>query len=199
MTEEQETRQKILDAAFSEFADKGFRGATIKSIAKKAGIKSPSLLYWYFPTKESLFQATIESRSPFLDVILDPIPFMDKPPETFFRHLADNYYHLLTQADFQNMIRLFFSEMGKRPQLTNVIQQGVIEPALDFLRKYLSHQVELGRLRPHDVRVGARAFIGMLLPQFLGMVIFHDLGGDDLPYEIHVEKAIEIFLDGLRE
>jgi AcrR family transcriptional regulator len=199
MTEEQETRQKILNAAFSEFADKGFRGATIKSIANKAGVKSPSLLYWYFPTKESLFQATIESRSPFLDAILDPAPFMDQPPEIFFRHLADNYYHLLAQADFKNMIRLFFSEMGKRPRLVEIFQQGVIEPALDFLRKYLSHQVEIGRLHPHDVRVGARAFIGMLLPQLLGMVIFQDLGGDDLTYEIHVEKAIDIFLDGLRE
>jgi hypothetical protein len=96
------------------------------------------------------------------------------------------------------MIRLFFSEVNKRPQVADIFRLGVIEPALDFLRQYLSHQVELGRLRPHDVRVGARVFIGMLLPQFLGIIIFQDLGEDDLAYDTHVEKAIEIFLDGLR-
>jgi AcrR family transcriptional regulator len=69
MTEEQESRQKILDAAF---ADKGFRGATIKSIAHRAGLQSPSLIYWYFPTKEYLFQAIVESRSPFTEAVLDP-------------------------------------------------------------------------------------------------------------------------------
>ena len=60
MIEEPGRRAAILAAAFAEFAAKGFRGATIKSIAQAAGVQSPALLYWYFPSKEALFQAVLE-------------------------------------------------------------------------------------------------------------------------------------------
>jgi AcrR family transcriptional regulator len=197
MTEEQESRQRILDAAFSEFADKGFRGATIKSIGQKAGLQSPSLIYWYFPTKEALFQATVESRSPFMDVILDPAPLLDRPPEEVFPQLARRYLDFMSRTDIQKLVLLFLSEVGKRPQLAELVGQGIIEPALDFLKVYLSHQVETGRLRSHDVRSSARAFMGMLLPQVFGTILFPSLGADGLTNEMHVRNSIEMLLDGL--
>ena len=54
--QEPERREQILKAAFEEFAAKGFKGATIKSIAEAAGLQSPALIYWYFPDKEALFR-----------------------------------------------------------------------------------------------------------------------------------------------
>ncbi|MCB9422784.1 MAG: TetR/AcrR family transcriptional regulator [Ardenticatenaceae bacterium] len=198
MTEEQESRQKILDAAFAEFADKGFRGATIKSIAQRAELQSPSLIYWYFPTKEDLFQATVESRSPFTAAILDPAPLLDRPPDEVLPQLAQGYLHFMSQPDIQKLVRLFFSEMGKRPQLADLVSQSLIEPALDFLKTYLSHQVQKGRMRSHDVRSSARAFMGMLLPQVFTLVIFPRLGADGLTNEIHVQNMIEIYLTGLQ-
>ena len=48
MTEELDRRAQILDAAFEEFSEKGFKGATIKSIARAAGLQSPALIYWRF-------------------------------------------------------------------------------------------------------------------------------------------------------
>ncbi len=198
MTEEQESRQKILDAAFAEFADKGFRGATIKSIAQRAGLQSPSLIYWYFPTKEDLFQAIVESRSPFTEAVLDPTPFLGRPPDEVLTQLAQSYLHFMSQPDIQKLIRLFLSEMGKRPQLAELVSQGFIEPTLDFLKTYLSHQVETGRLRSHDVRSSARAFMGMLLPQVFTMILFPRLNADELTNEIHIQNIIDIFLAGLQ-
>lgn len=197
MIEEQESRQKILDAAFAEFADKGFRGATIKSIAQKAELQSPSLIYWYFPTKEDLFQATVESRSPFTEAILDPTPFLDRPPEEVLTQLAQNYLNLMSQPDIQKLVRLFLSEVGIRPQLANLVSHGLMEPALDFLQAYLSYQIETGTLRPHDVRGSARAFMGILIPQVFGMIIFPQLQIDGLTNETYVQIMIEIILTGV--
>ena len=59
MTEELDRRAQILDAAFEEFSEKGFKGATIKSIARAAGLQSPALIYWYFPDKEALFREVL--------------------------------------------------------------------------------------------------------------------------------------------
>lgn len=198
MTEEQESRQKILDAAFAEFADKGFRGATIKSIAQRADLKSPSLIYWYFPTKEALFQATVESRSPFNEAILDPAPFLDRPPDKVLTQLAQNYLNFMSQPDIQKLVRLFLSEVGKRPQLANLVSEGLMEPALNFLKTYLSHQIEAGQLQPHDVRFSARAFMGLLMPQVFGMLFFPQLRIEGLSNETYAQNIIDIVLTGLQ-
>lgn len=198
MTEEQESRQKILDAAFAEFAEKGFRGATIKSIAQRAELQSPSLIYWYFPTKEALFQATIESISPFKEVILDPAPLLERPPDEVLTLLGTNYLHFMSQPDMQRLIRLFLSEFGKRPQLANLVSDGVLGPAMNFLQTYLTHQVEVGKLRPHDVRFSARAFMGLIIPQVFSMLFFPSLRMEDFTNEAYVQTMFEFILTGLQ-
>lgn len=52
-------RARIRDAAMVEFADKGFRGATMKSIAAAAGV-SVGLVQHHFGTKDGLRQACDE-------------------------------------------------------------------------------------------------------------------------------------------
>jgi len=51
----------ILAAAGLVFFRYGYAKATMSEIAAKAGLKKPSL-YYYFPTKEDLFRAVIESK-----------------------------------------------------------------------------------------------------------------------------------------
>ena len=52
-------RQLILEAALDVFAEQGFEGATTKEIAARAGV-THGLIYFYFASKEDLFQATFE-------------------------------------------------------------------------------------------------------------------------------------------
>jgi AcrR family transcriptional regulator len=54
------TRQLILAAALSEFADKGFEAASIRSIAERTGFQHPLITYHY-PTKHLLWRATAEN------------------------------------------------------------------------------------------------------------------------------------------
>jgi len=55
------TRAKIMEAARDEFAARGFAGARIESIARRAGI-AKQLLYHYFASKEALFEETLRSK-----------------------------------------------------------------------------------------------------------------------------------------
>ncbi len=55
-------RDRILDAAEIVFADDGFSGAGMKSIAQKAGV-AQGLLHYHFTNKEGLYAAVIERRS----------------------------------------------------------------------------------------------------------------------------------------
>ena len=54
-----ETREQILDAAMEHFAECGYKGASISKIAEEAGV-SKSLIFWYFNTKEMLFQSLVD-------------------------------------------------------------------------------------------------------------------------------------------
>lgn len=197
--EEIERRIQILRAAFDEFASKGFKGATIKSIAKAAGLQSPSLIYWYFPTKEDLFQAVISELSPFFQMVVDPALLWDRPPEEVLPMLARGYLGMLENNPLmQRMARLMFSEVVRRPEVAEMFGQRFILRVLDFLKSYLSRQVELGRLRPHDSRAGARAFMGMLIPQAFSMILLPSLRAGGPTNEEHIATAVEIFLNGLR-
>ncbi len=53
------TRRRIIDAARDEFAERGFHGATIASIAARAGV-APQTVYFVFHTKPELISAVID-------------------------------------------------------------------------------------------------------------------------------------------
>jgi AcrR family transcriptional regulator len=65
-------RERIVAAARAEFAAKGFRGATLRSIAARAGT-DVALLAHYFVNKDGLFAATITMPEEVLRVLPDAL------------------------------------------------------------------------------------------------------------------------------
>jgi AcrR family transcriptional regulator len=55
------TQQRIFEAAFKEFAAKGFAGARVDVIARRAGINK-RMLYHYFGDKEGLFREVLRRK-----------------------------------------------------------------------------------------------------------------------------------------
>ncbi|HZC04476.1 MAG TPA: TetR/AcrR family transcriptional regulator [Ktedonobacterales bacterium] len=194
---QRDRQREILDAAFEEFATEGFRGATIKRIARRAQLQSQALIYWYFPTKDALFQAVLGRHLPILQLIVDPMTLLDQPPEVALPKIAHAYLAMTDHPSAQRLLRLIVPELIRRPEEVDHLGGAVIARALDFVKRYLARQVELGRLRPHDVRASARAFVGMLLPQLGGKLLFPTLQADGLTNDEHIEAVVGIFLRGL--
>ena len=195
---ESDKRAQILEAAFEEFSAKGFKGATIKSIARAASLQSPALIYWYFPDKEALFREVLETRIPVLRAVRNPAGLLDLPPEEVLPSIGERYLSTFDNKATQGMARLLVGEAMRRPEVAEVFGNAVIQRVLGFLKSYMSRQVELGRLRPHDVRASARAFIGMLIPQAGGKMFFPALRKDGLTDNEHVGAVVDIFLHGLQ-
>ena len=55
------SRIRILDAAFGEFAEKGYAGARVEAIAKRAGLNK-QLISHHFGGKEALYRAVLDER-----------------------------------------------------------------------------------------------------------------------------------------
>src|SRR5438034_3881064 len=62
------TKERLLGAAFEEFAKRGFAGARIDEIAARAGANK-ALIYQYFGDKEALFKLVLETKMGELDRI----------------------------------------------------------------------------------------------------------------------------------
>ncbi|MEU6508885.1 TetR family transcriptional regulator [Streptomyces sp. NPDC046942] len=57
-TESTDTRDRILTAAREEFSERGYEKASVRGIAKAAGVDS-ALVHHYFGTKEQVFEAAV--------------------------------------------------------------------------------------------------------------------------------------------
>jgi AcrR family transcriptional regulator len=54
----EERRGQILEAALVVFSDKGYHATNVSDVAAKAGV-SQGTIYWYFDSKDELFEAAI--------------------------------------------------------------------------------------------------------------------------------------------
>lgn len=54
-----DTKAEVLAAARTSFAERGFRGTTIRAVAASAGV-DPALVHHYFGTKDDLFLAALQ-------------------------------------------------------------------------------------------------------------------------------------------
>lgn len=59
MKDDKETREKLIASARREFLEKGYQGASLRSICKEAGVTTGAL-YFFFKDKEDLFASIVE-------------------------------------------------------------------------------------------------------------------------------------------
>src|SRR6266852_7260317 len=190
-------RAQIVDAALHVMAEHGFRGASIKRIAQHAGLKSPALIYWYFKDKEALFEAMLEEMAPFLGVVAEANELLDEPPEIVLPQITNGFLKTVQQPVIGRFVRVLLSEAARHPSVAAFFAQRGPLVVLNFLERYLARQIELGRLRQHDPRAAARAFMGMLVVYVLGREVFPVIGAGFPSAENYATEVTAIFLNGL--
>ena len=82
-----DTKQKILEIAYDEFAENGFEKTALSTISDKLGITRPAL-YYHFPSKEDLFLAVYDTIDPIADAN-DANAFTASTPEEYRTQLEN--------------------------------------------------------------------------------------------------------------
>lgn len=87
---EKTTLQTILAAAKDEFLEKGFRGASLRNIAKTANVTTGAF-YGYYKSKEELFDALVSEQANHALSIYKKaqIDFASLPPDEQKKHIGD--------------------------------------------------------------------------------------------------------------
>ena len=94
---EQNTEQKIIEAAQEEFMLKGFAGARTTAIAEKAGV-THAMFHYYFRTKEKIFEKIISQKLELLtSLIKDSVLSGNYPLEDKLRHIIDRHIDFIAE------------------------------------------------------------------------------------------------------
>jgi AcrR family transcriptional regulator len=168
----EDRREQILDAALRAFARKGFAWTTNKDIAREAGI-TPGLIYHYFDSKEALFRAIIDSRSPLQLVRTPPPQLLEQPPELALRSFIQQLLAIAEGEPFVQLIRLFLPEVIHNPAAAPVGFAGLDELAR-FVEGHLAACMARGDLRQGDAALIAQVLLNSLMGAVLRRQVIRD-------------------------
>lgn len=165
------TREQIVLAARTEFAEHGYDRTTVRSIAEAAGVDS-ALVHHYFGTKENVFAAAIE---------LAFAPAIARVPE-----VLSGPRELLGERFARNMLALWEPVATREPLLAVVRSAVSAEPAAAALRGFLTTQV-LGRIAPALDVPQARLRAELSAAQLIGLLVIR--------YVVQVEPLASASVD----
>jgi AcrR family transcriptional regulator len=186
-------RAQILDAAVQVFAQKGFHRATVKDIAKAAGV-ADGTIYNYFDNKEDLLASMVVR---FAEIIqfTDQVTRLGEEagPEQILRLIVQNRLSLVQRK--QAEIRALLPQIIGNPELRAYILEVVALPAIETFGKIWQAQADKGQIRQIDPQVVLRSLLGM----FLGVALLSYIGDTFVPDdpEKFIDEAIDLVLNGL--
>ncbi|MDQ4078185.1 MAG: TetR/AcrR family transcriptional regulator [Chloroflexota bacterium] len=185
-------RNQILDAATAVFAEKGFHRATIRDIARTAGI-ADGTIYNYFGSKNDL-----------LIGILDRLNETEERDEHFARGLEGDVRQFFVSYLRQRMTLLWpnyevfqalLPEILVNAELRELYYEQVMLPTLSIAEQFFQRMVVEGEIRPIDVPLTTRAIASMMM----GLLIMRILGDESLQQEWDrvPEVLASLLFDGL--
>src|SRR5436190_21436961 len=140
------TREEILRAAMSEFADHGFGGARMEKVAERGKVDK-KLIYYYFAGKDELFLAVLEQSYADIRAAERELHLEASDPLEAIRSLVAitwRYYlahpKFLALLNSENMHRAGHLKCSRRIRQMN-------SPLIDVLADVLGRGVQSGEFR----------------------------------------------------
>jgi len=186
-------RNQILDAATQVFAEKGFHRATIKDIARVAGI-ADGTIYTYFPSKTDVLLGILNRLNESTEREQQLAPDGEQDIRSFFTaYLRQRMSLLWPNAE---VFRAVLPEILVNAELRELYYQQVIAPTFKIGEHYFMVQSKEGQLRLIDVPLTVRAIAGMIL----GLLMTQLLGDEVIAarWEALPEVLTTLLFDGLK-
>jgi len=186
-------REQILDAATTVFAEKGFHRATIKDIARQAGI-ADGTIYTYFASKTDVLLGILhrlnESSARAEHFALGS----EQDIRTFFTAYVRQRISLLWPN--AQVFQAVLPELLSNAELRQQYYEQILVPTFKLGEHYFQMQSEEGKLRRIDLPLTARAIAGTLL----GLLVLQLLGDEEITtrWQELPEVLTTLLFDGLK-
>ena len=104
-----DTRERVLQAAQALFAERGYRGTSLRDIAKRIGVKAPSLLH-HFPSKQQLYLAVLDQMFESLENAANGIAWKHDSRQERMRQAVGHTVDFI--AGHPDFVRIMWKEMA---------------------------------------------------------------------------------------
>ncbi len=155
----EERRLQILDAALEVFAEKSYRGTSIKDIAAAAGM-SQGLMYHYFTGKEELLKATIDHHS-FLPELRRILPDQEQlPTEIVLKEIANRF--LNTMEAKKSLVKILIRDVAFDPDISKAWSD-ICREGVSLMKGYIDRRIQKGEFKPHNSEITARSMLANMV------------------------------------
>jgi AcrR family transcriptional regulator len=166
----EERRTAILAAALEEFTARGYEGARLEDVAKRAGI-AKGTIYLYFTDKETLFQELVRSMVHPVLGTLEKLRDIDIPARVLVETLLTTFVRDVYGTRRKDVIRLILSEGPRFPAIAEFYYREVVGRVLAIVRPILKRAAERGEL-PDDALA---RFPQLIVAPMLVGIVWHGL------------------------
>lgn len=189
---------ELRDAALALFVEKGFEATRMEEIAARAGI-SKGTLYLYYPSKEKLLEAAIDS--PALEAFGRVCREAERDgnrTDVLRRVLADVWAHL-QEEPVGSVLKLAIAEARRFPEIMQCWLRGAVRPVRSLVADVVLQGMDRGEFRKMNPDVVAHS---LLLPMFMlclqRYVVVAGPPADRCLDEAFIPQHVELVLQGLR-
>lgn len=166
-------KNQILDAATKVFAEKGFHRATIRDVARTAGV-ADGTIYNYFENKTALLLGLLDRLNATEQREVDFAQSAEMDVADFVRMYLNQRFKEVTDTSL-DVFHVLLSEVLVNQELRETYYRQIVEPTFAVAEQYAQHWVSAETEQRIDPRLMLRAVAGMTL----GVLVLR-LMGDSL-------------------
>ena len=183
--------KQILDAAVAEFLERGYAGASVNSIARRAGLTKGGV-YHHFGSKDEILLAANELfYEPVVAMAIEAVA--DPSPDAGLRqYMRRSLAHWVAHPEVVAFTFLSWSKMLSLPSITPMTN-AYLGDAVAFFEGQLLRGIDAGEYRPHDTRTRALALMNAL-----DGVSVYLITDPELTAEAVADDFARLFLDEVR-
>ena len=147
MVKEQNTEDRIVDAAKKVFINKGMDGARMQEIANEAGINK-ALLHYYFRTKSKLFEKIFSIVFGEVLTVLEQAASNESDFEQFLDDFIRQYIKLLKSKPF--IPQFVIHELNRKPEriVAQIQSKNVIKEQMFSIIERAVEKKEIRQIQP---------------------------------------------------
>ena len=158
-----ERREEILNVALSVLAERGYRGASMLEIARRARASKETLYAW-FGDKRGLFEELVRWQAERVDAVIAPsLDHGSDAPSEVLRGFALELQRLLLGERSVVINRAAISEATSDPTFARILAAQGRGSVVPKLVRYLEGQRERGRLEFEEAGAAIDALIGLAI------------------------------------
>lgn len=155
-------KEKIVGAAAQLFARQGYHGTSTREIARLAEV-SENTIFRHFDRKEDLFWLTVRARCSAARIRKDVLDGMSEgdAPEVILPKIVEFLSDILNYSP--ELLRLIAVAMVEMQWKADIFCDECLSPAFSAINRYLTANVENGRVRNFNPTMVTAALTTMVL------------------------------------